>query len=301
MSVCSFRTQHLSISRVNGSRLPGLMSPPTSLALEISPWGLTYSSMQVSKSEYHWESSVQHFWWETQGQICISMEFLKILAEGWVTQPCFRYPTKRHPPDTHFLCAYGCRICCDSTVCFYRAGGVISLGNLVWVSEGLIHGEKSFQNADEKQQNMSRYGQSSEDERWTSSSSIKDTQQGSWARIHSHSHTHSLVSQPLSLFLCNSFDQLLIYTLPLNDILQPVVQPELQLLCVSCGFICQDDICGCSWRVLCCGAGYLICVSVVDGTALPDTIAIILKWKWLLNYMGNLFSYKYMRQCTSVH
>lgn len=155
--------------------------------------------------------------------------------------------------------------------------GVTSLGNLEWVSEGLIHGEKSFQNADEKQQNMSRYGHSSEDERRTSSSSIKDTQQGSWAHIHSHSHTHSLVSQPLSLFLCNSFDQLLIYTLPLNDILQPVVQPELQLLCVSCGFICQDDICGCSWRVLCCGAGCLICVSVVDGTALPDTIAIILK------------------------
>lgn len=128
MSVCSFCTQHLSISRVNGSRLPGLTSPPTSLAMEISPWGLTYSSMQVSKSEYHWESSVQHFWWETQGQICISMEFLKILAEGWVTQPCFRYPTKRHPPHTHFLCAYGCRICCDSTVCFYRAGR----GDITW-------------------------------------------------------------------------------------------------------------------------------------------------------------------------
>lgn len=115
------------------------------------------------------------------------------------------------------------------------------------------------------------------------------------------SHTHSLVSQPLNLFCCNSFDQSLIYTLPLNDISQPVVQLELQLLCMFWGFICQDDILVCSWRVLCYRAGYLIRVSVVDGPALPDTIAIILKWKWLSNYMGNLFSYKYMRQCTSVH
>lgn len=50
MSVCSFCTQHLSISRVNGSRLLGLTPPPASLAMEISPWWLTYSSMQVSQN-----------------------------------------------------------------------------------------------------------------------------------------------------------------------------------------------------------------------------------------------------------
>lgn len=87
---------------------------------------VTHLLQQAGKSEYHWDSSVEHLWWEAPGQICISMGFLKILAGGWVTQPSLRHPTKRHTP--HYPCACGYRICCDSTVCFYRAGR----GDITW-------------------------------------------------------------------------------------------------------------------------------------------------------------------------